>query len=139
MQRSLALGSRARVVFGLTLEDDTAVVLKRFPSMFGEGALRAIESCLVRINGGAQPRSYSANGSPRGWLPHAEEASEFVHEYEEARGRRFTPVEQLAANASADYLMAEIASQGFGGPDCADDEYCAVLREIAATPLISFR
>jgi hypothetical protein len=115
-------------------------------ALFVDGKLRAIldwDSLMLATEAelvGRAAAQFTAQWElPARLAPTREEASEFVHGYEEARGRRFTPVEQLVANASADYLMAEIARQTFRGPDCADDEYGALLRETAATPLISFR
>jgi len=115
-------------------------------ALFVDGKLRAIldwDSLMIASEAelvGRAAAQFTAQWElPVRLAPTREEASAFVHEYEEARGRRFTPVEQLVANASADYLMAEIARQVFRGPDSADDEYCALLRETAATPLISFK
>jgi hypothetical protein len=115
-------------------------------ALFVDGNLRAIldwDSMMIATEAelvGRAAAQFTAQWElPTRLAPTREEASEFVHAYEEARGRRFTPVEQLVANASADYLMAEIGRQGFSGPDCADDEFRALLRETAATPLISFQ
>ncbi|HEV7554810.1 MAG TPA: hypothetical protein VGO00_05095 [Kofleriaceae bacterium] len=114
-------------------------------ALFVDGKLRAIldwDSLMMASEAelvGRAAAQFTAQWEfPARLAPTREEASAFVHEYEQARGRRFTPVEQLVANASADYLMAEVARQTFRGPDCADDEYGALLRETAATPLISF-
>jgi hypothetical protein len=115
-------------------------------ALFVDGKLRAIldwDSLMLASEAelvGRAAAQFTAQWElPVPLAPTREEASAFVHEYEDARGRRFTPVEQRVANASADYLMAEIARQTFSGPDCADDEYRALLRETAAAPLISFR
>jgi hypothetical protein len=68
--------------------------------------------------------------------PTQDEASAFVREYEEARGRRFSDVERLVVRASAEYLIAQVSRQGFSGSGCTDDEYRALLRTTAGTPLI---
>ncbi|MEO8549686.1 MAG: hypothetical protein ABI678_06925 [Kofleriaceae bacterium] len=114
-------------------------------ALFVDGKLRAIldwDSLMMATEAelvGRAAAQFTAQWAfPARLTPTRAEASAFAHEYEAARGRRFTPVEQRVANASADYLMAEIARQTFSGPDCADDEYRALLRETAATPLISF-
>ena len=75
--------------------------------------------------------------TPARLTPTPAEATAFVREYEHARGRQFTPIEQRAATASADYLMAQVARQEHGAPPRPDD-YRALLRETADTPLISW-
>jgi hypothetical protein len=74
---------------------------------------------------------------PARLTPTPNEATAFVREYEQARGRRFGPLEQRVVNASADYLMAQVARQEHGAP-VRDDDYRSLLRETAITPLVAF-
>jgi hypothetical protein len=66
------------------------------------------------------------------------EASAFVREYETARGRRFDATEQRVLNASAEYLLAQAGRHGHSAPGCPDDDFRRLLRETAATPLVTF-
>jgi hypothetical protein len=71
------------------------------------------------------------------FTPSRAEASAFVREYEEARGRRFATIEQAVINASADYLLAQVGRAGYT-PGCADDDFRRLLRETADDPLVAF-
>jgi hypothetical protein len=115
-------------------------------ALFVDGKLRAIldwDSLMMASEAelvGRAAAEFTAQWEfPARLAPTHEEATAFVHEYEEARGTRFSPLEQLVVNASADYLMAEISRQGYSGPDCPDNDYRALLRATATAPLISFR
>jgi hypothetical protein len=59
-----------------------------------------------------------------------------VDAYEIARGRRFDAIEHRVINASADYVLAQVARHGHSAPGCADDEFRALLRTTAAAPLV---
>jgi hypothetical protein len=67
--------------------------------------------------------------------PTGDEATAFVREYQAARGRPFDAVEKQVINASADYLMAQVARQELAGPH---DPYQRLLRDTKDAPLVKF-
>jgi hypothetical protein len=111
-------------------------------ALFRDGVLRAIldwDSLVCASEAEAVGRAaaeFTAQWElPAPVAPTAAEATAFVREYEAARGRRFDAGELAVANASADYLLAQVARQELGGDS--DAAFTQLLRETASTPLIA--
>jgi hypothetical protein len=111
-------------------------------AIFGDGRIRAMLDwdSLVRASEpemvGRAAAQFTAQWEfPAPLTPSPAEATAFVREYEQARGRRFDPGERRVANAAADYLMAQVARQA-SSFDGDDHPYQRLLRETADSPLI---
>ncbi|MFT3693897.1 MAG: aminoglycoside phosphotransferase family protein [Kofleriaceae bacterium] len=95
---------------------------------------RASEAEMV----GCAAAEFTVQWPPFGsFTPSHAEATAFVREYEEARGRRFDPIEQRVINAAADYLLAQVGRATYK-PGATDDDFRRLLRETADEPLVAF-
>jgi Phosphotransferase enzyme family len=66
---------------------------------------------------------------PRRRTPTIDESAAYVGEYEQARGQAFTAEERAVADASADYLVAQVARQEDPGTAAREGSFTALLRE----------
>jgi hypothetical protein len=113
-------------------------------TLFRDGRLRAVldwdsmkqASEAEMVGRAAAEFTAHGGGLTSRSTPTHDEATAFVREYEDARGRRFSDIERHVVRASAEYLIAQVSRHGFSGPDCADDEYRGLLRTLADAPLI---